>query len=168
MNNTIYYESHIKERTMSGIAGIIHFTPSANSDVTVQKITKTLKVRGPDRQNCWSDDHCILIHTMLCTTPESLVETLPLHHNESKTVITADARIDNRDDLSNQLGISKKALLELSDSQLILYSYLKWGADCPKFLIGDFAFVIWDQRKRQLFCARDHICLLYTTDAADE
>ena len=43
----------------------------------------------------------------------------------------------------------------MPDSQLILLSYLKWGEECPKYLIGDFAFMIWDQKNRKLFGARD-------------
>jgi asparagine synthase (glutamine-hydrolysing) len=38
-----------------------------------------------------------------------------------------------------------------------LEAYSKWGVGCPKKLIGDYAFAIWDKRNLQLFCARDHI-----------
>ena len=40
--------------------------------------------------------------------------------------------------------------------ELILHSYLIWGEDCVKHLLGDFAFAIWDGGRRRLFCARDH------------
>ena len=36
-------------------------------------------------------------------------------------------------------------------------AYEKWDEDCPKHLLGDFAFAIWDKRKQILFCARDHM-----------
>ena len=29
------------------------------------------------------------------------------------------------------------------------------GRRCPKYLIGDFAFMIWDQKQQKLFGARD-------------
>ncbi|MDF2505652.1 asparagine synthase-related protein, partial [Clostridium sp.] len=29
--------------------------------------------------------------------------------------------------------------------------------DSPRYLIGDFAFAIWDEKKKQLFCARDQV-----------
>ena len=41
------------------------------------------------------------------------------------------------------------------DSSLILLAYERWGAECVKRLLGDFAFAIWDGRERRLFCARD-------------
>ena len=58
--------------------------------------------------------------------------------------ITANARLDGRDHANE------------SDAELILQAYEKWGDDCVKHLIGDFAFAIWDDRKQRYFCARDH------------
>jgi asparagine synthase (glutamine-hydrolysing) len=65
--------------------------------------------------------------------------------------ITAQARIDGRDEL-----IAKLKLHELlTDAELILHAYKTWGDECVKHLIGDFAFAIWDDRLKRLFCARD-------------
>ncbi len=60
--------------------------------------------------------------------------------------ITANARIDGREDLNKHA----------SDAELILKAYEKWGDDCVNHLIGDFAFAIWDDRQQRYFCARDH------------
>ena len=38
----------------------------------------------------------------------------------------------------------------------IVEAYEKWGERCVEHLIGEFAFAIWDERERKLFCARDH------------
>jgi asparagine synthase (glutamine-hydrolysing) len=57
--------------------------------------------------------------------------------------IYANARIDARD-------------LRLTDAEFILAAYERWGDDCVKHLLGDFAFAIWDERRQRLFCARDH------------
>ena len=45
----------------------------------------------------------------------------------------------------------------VSDSFFILKSYEKWGEKCPEYLLGDFAFAIWDKNNEKLFCARDHM-----------
>jgi asparagine synthase (glutamine-hydrolysing) len=58
--------------------------------------------------------------------------------------LEANARIDDRAE-------------SITDEQLILNAYETWGEDCVKHLIGDFAFVIWDDRLQRLFCARDHL-----------
>jgi asparagine synthase (glutamine-hydrolysing) len=44
-----------------------------------------------------------------------------------------------------------------TDAELVLQSFIAWGADCPKRLLGDFAFAIWDQLEASLFCARDPV-----------
>ncbi len=74
---------------------------------------------------------------MLWTTSESLHEILPRVHTPSGLAITADARIDNREELMETLGI-RAVPSEISDSELILEAYRKWGQECPANLVGDF------------------------------
>jgi asparagine synthase (glutamine-hydrolysing) len=93
---------------------------------------------------------------MLWTTPESPAEQLPLVSSSGDLVITADARIDNRDELISALGLTDRRPAQITDSELILSAFVKWGEHCPEKLLGDFAFAIWVGHRRQLFCARDH------------
>lgn len=142
-------------KTVSAIAGIYHFN---NEPINLQhgKIVMTALEKYPaDDIATWHDDHVFLGCHAQWITPESINEPLPYYHSESQVVITADAIIDNRKELFDQLQVKPEDRNEMSDSQLILLSYLKWGEECPKFLIGDFAFMIWDQRNRKLFGARD-------------
>jgi asparagine synthase (glutamine-hydrolysing) len=67
--------------------------------------------------------------------------------------ISADSQLHNRADLLRELGLQTI----LNDSQLILAAYAKWGEECPNFLLGEFAFAIRDDRRKSLFCCRDHI-----------
>lgn len=93
---------------------------------------------------------------MQCVTPESLNETLPYEEKASGLVITADAIIDNREELFTLLSIASDDR-DMPDSLLILAAYKEWGKHCPEKLVGDFAFAIWDKKKGSLFCARDHV-----------
>lgn len=119
----------------------------------MKKMNEKLSHRGPDGSAIWCDGPVGLGHQMLWTTQESLHEKLPFE--EDGLVITADARIDNRDELSRELGLKDEE--DVSDSYFILKSYEKWGEDCPDKLLGDFAFAIWDKKEEKLFCARDHM-----------
>ncbi len=67
--------------------------------------------------------------------------------------ISADVQLHNRGDLVRALGLQAGS----DDRQLISAAYAKWGEECPKFLLGEFAFAIWDERRKSLFCCRDHI-----------
>ena len=103
----------------------------------------------------WSDGPVGLGHTMLATTPESLHEQPPILNRREDLVITADVRLDNRDELIDSLGLRHRPAGEIGDNALILSAYEKWGEECPTKLLGDFAFAIWDGRTHSLFCARD-------------
>ncbi|MCD7033159.1 asparagine synthase-related protein [Metabacillus sp. GX 13764] len=89
-------------------------------------------------------------------TPESVGEQIPYYDSEMQLAITADAIIDNRAELFERLQIANTERRTITDSKLILLSYLKWGTESPKYLIGDFAYVIWDEKKQLLFGARDY------------
>jgi asparagine synthase (glutamine-hydrolysing) len=75
---------------------------------------------------------------------------------DSQLAIAADAQLHNRSELIRALGSNSIAGTRQSDSELILEAYEKWGADCVNFLLGEFAFAIWDRRRHRLFCCRDH------------
>ena len=114
----------------------------------------SLAHRGPDGAGAWVHGAIGLGHRLLATTPESLHEQLPLLHPTEPLALTADVRLDNRDELMGALGILDPMI---SDSALLLKSYEEWGERCPERLLGDFAFAVWDGRCRTLFCARDHM-----------
>src|ERR1019366_8794264 len=74
--------------------------------------------------------------------------------------IIADARIDARSELIEKLKARSSAASNVSlstpDAILILHAYDAWDDACVEHLLGDFSFAIWDERKKRLFCARDH------------
>jgi len=140
---------------MSAITGIFRRDGRDVDPAEIKKMNDKLSHRGPDGSRIWCEGPVGLGHQMLHTTPESLHEKLPFEDEEIGLVITADARIDNRKELSKLLEIENKE--DISDSYFILKAYQKWGEKCPEKLLGDFAFVIWDKNNEKLFCARDHM-----------
>ncbi|MFG6099674.1 lasso peptide isopeptide bond-forming cyclase [Leptothoe sp. ISB3NOV94-8A] len=140
---------------MSGIVGIYHFDQRLVKSSDLHQMVDVLMHRGPDGADVWCQGAVGMGHRMLWTTPESLHEQLPLVKGD--LAITADARIDNRDELAQVLSLPDRPLEKVADSEFILAAYEKWGSDCPEHLLGDFAFGIWDGQKQQLFCARDHL-----------
>jgi asparagine synthase (glutamine-hydrolysing) len=141
---------------MSGICGIVRLDGRRPSSTELDKIVEPLRRRGPDGIGLWVGKKAALGHTLLATTPESTKERLPLNHQQSGCTITADARLDNRADLLAKLGC-RDGNRPIGDGELILRAYLKWGEECPKQLLGDFAFAIWDEQEQMLFCARDQM-----------
>jgi asparagine synthase (glutamine-hydrolysing) len=141
---------------MSGIAGIVNLDGSPVDQQLLRRMTEFMAFRGPDDQQTWAAGNVGFGTALLRTTDESLHERQPFSL-DGKVWIAADARIDGRTDLLGKLRSKVAADLDaVSDTELILRAYTVWGEECLEHLIGDFAFAIWDERKRRLFCARDH------------
>ncbi|MGX5802270.1 lasso peptide isopeptide bond-forming cyclase [Bradyrhizobium sp. Arg314] len=137
---------------MSGIAGIVlndNGRPTAAGDI--QQMLSRMRHRARDGSSWWKDGGVVLGHAWLDTTGED--GPGPLTMAGGKLAITADCRLDNRDELLARLGQRDRSI---ADAVLIMRAYLKWGEACPTYLQGDFAFAIWDGERRALFCARDH------------
>ena len=141
---------------MSGITGIYHPGGAPVDGGDLERMVDVIVHRGPDGYGVWNEGPIGLGHRMLWTTPESRQEKLPLVKESGDLAITADARIDNRDEVLSQVGLSGFPRDGINDSALILGAYQKWGERCVEHLLGDFAFAIWDKRRQVLFCARDH------------
>jgi len=140
---------------MSGICGLFNIDGASVSEAELRAMTAMLERRGPDRTGRQCEGTIGLGHTLLGTTPELLYEKQPFRHSETGCVITADVRLDNRDELLGTLGLSKRHE-SIGDAELILLAYLNWNEACVDYLLGDFAFAINDSRHKKLFCARDH------------
>jgi len=138
---------------VSGIAGFYYLDGRQAERSTLEHMLGTIGHRGPLRGS-WVKGSVGLGCRALPVTAEARCECLPLTDPSRSMVLTADARIDNRDELRAALGHLPSAI---GDTHLILLAYQRWGSDCPSRLVGDYAFVIWDGEKRRLFCARDHI-----------
>jgi asparagine synthase (glutamine-hydrolysing) len=82
-----------------------------------------------------------------------------LYDEESSLAVLAWARIDNRQELAGKLTDNGAGpdFTKLTDAEIILRAYKKWRDDCIQHLIGDFVFVIYDLRREEVFCARDHL-----------
>ena len=141
---------------MSGIVGIYDRSGAPVDRTLLQGLAHFLSYRGPDWRDTWSSGPIGFGHAMLRTTRESQIEQQPASL-DGRFFITADARIDCREEL--RIKIAQKNYgtpgLTATDSELILHSYAAWGEECVQHLRGDFAFAIWDARKKLLFCARD-------------
>ncbi len=140
---------------MSGIFGLFNRNAATASAAVLENMHTAMSFWQPDTSGLWNESAVGLGHTMLWNTPESRLEKLPA--KKEHFVITMDARLDNREQLAQNLGLILQPLASLCDSDLILAAYRKWGEKCPEQLLGDFVFVIWDTEKKQLFCARDHV-----------
>ena len=141
---------------MSGIVVVFNLDGAPVDPGLLGRMAEAAAYRGPDGIRYRVDGNVGLAHLALNSTPESLQELQPLLSADGVLCLTADARVDNRDELYSTLTTSGYLQgKDATDADLILAAYRCWGEACPEHIIGDFAFAVWDGREQKLFCARD-------------
>jgi asparagine synthase (glutamine-hydrolysing) len=144
---------------MSGILGILNRDGAPADRDLLEEMTRFMAYRGPDAQEVWCEGAVGFGHTLLRTTRESDGERQPCTL-DGQVWIAADARVDARAELMGKLeSAGRREVRRATDAELILHAYQVWGEECPEHLMGDFAFLIWDGRRRVLFGARDRFGL---------
>ena len=142
---------------MSALAAIFDRMTSepdpAARDIVSRMLDK-MRHRGPHGVGVETIGSASLGHRMCEQTPQDVVQ--PIISPDGQCAIIADARIDNRDDLAAQIELAGDAR-DSSDAAYILAAYQKWGEQAASKLVGAFAFVIWDNRERKLYAARDQL-----------
>ncbi len=140
---------------MCGIAGIISFDGSKINKVDLKRMTDTISHRGPDGEGHWvnQENNIGFGHRRLSILDLSKNGAQPMTYNQN--TITFNGEIYNYVELKNSLKLKGYIFQTDTDTEVILAAYLAYGEECVKFFDGMFAFVIWDELKKKLFCARD-------------
>ena len=142
---------------MSGITGIVNLDGAPIDLRLLEHMTECMAFRGPDLRETWLSDSVGFGHAMLRTTRAGTIDRQP-YSLEGTVAVVADCRLDGRATLVADLEAARgHRLVDRTDAELIAHAYLQWGTACVAHLLGDFAFALWDQSRRQLFCARDHL-----------
>lgn len=143
--------------TMSVIYGQISIDGKPISAEEIGLIDRALSAHGPDNSGVWIEGHVILGQRLMCFTPEDAFEQQPCISNDGNMILVSDARIDNRLELCVLLEIPTSEAKQLPDSIFILKAYQKWGIDCSVYIIGSFAFALWDKSEQRLILVRSHL-----------
>jgi asparagine synthase (glutamine-hydrolysing) len=143
---------------MCGINGIA-FSNSSGRRVDADALARMRDViahRGPDDVGMFIDGQVGLGHRRL-----SIVDVAaghqPMTNEDGSLHITYNGEIYNHADFRASLESKGHVYTTHCDTETILHLYEEHGEDCVSHLRGMFAFAIWDQRKRELFVARDRL-----------
>ena len=122
----------------------------------LQRMCDALRHRGPDDEGFYLNGRAGLGMRRLAII--DLAHGQQPIHNEDRTVwIVFNGEIYNYQELRARLEKLGHNFYTDSDTEAIVHAYERYGADCPKHLRGMFAFAIWDERKEELFLARDRV-----------
>lgn len=137
---------------MCGIYG----TTKYYLDNIINKKLQTIGFRGPDYSAFKRlDGDVTLGHNRLSIIDLNSRSHQPLAYQHLSIVFNGE--VYNFNEIKENLYKNGYSFKTNSDTEVIAAAYLAYGKDCVSLFNGMFAFVIYDQNKRELFGARDRL-----------
>lgn len=130
---------------MCGIAGIVN-----NLNYNLNDLKDSLIHRGPDDQHIFIDNNLALIHTRLAIQ-DVLHGKQPFCYENY--FIIYNGEIYNHMQLRKHLN--EFTFMTTSDTETLLFLYIKYKENLFSLIDGMFAFCIYDRNNSNIFIARD-------------
>lgn len=140
---------------MSAVLGIWHLDGKAVEEKHILKMKDQVSHYGRDQQVIEICDNIGLGCCLNKSGIDSHTDISVYIDEPQGIILVGDAQIYNRTNLICDCNLNDNEAI--STQALLLEAYKQWGDDCPRHINGDFAFVIWEKQKKQLFIARDHL-----------
>ena len=145
---------------MSELAGIFNFNNEPLREEQREQLLllwNSLEERGPDGGDVVVKGPVGMCYRAFHTNRESRLERQPFI-GADREVLAGDLRLDNRDELIPKLrGLLRRGPGEITDIELVMAAYQRWGEMFPLHLVGEFALMLYDPNNSNLLLARDHI-----------
>lgn len=141
---------------MCGIAGIIDFKTEQIDSTLLKQMGDAIAHRGPDDSGIETNHHMGVVHRRLSIIDVSQAAHQPMQRRNRYTLVY-NGEIYNYTDFILELAHKGYAFYSSSDTEVLLYLYMEYGAAMLQRLNGMFAFAIWDNVKQELFVARDRM-----------
>lgn len=144
---------------MCGITGWFEWGKDLSSErFTLENMTNTLALRGPDEVGYFLDRHIAFGHRRLCVVdPAGGQQPMQKQLGGATYTLVYNGELYNTEDIRRELLDRGHQFRSHSDTEVLLTAYIEWGSDCLEKLNGIFAFAIWDERRELLFLARDRM-----------
>ncbi|MBX3326745.1 MAG: asparagine synthase (glutamine-hydrolyzing) [Nitrospira sp.] len=142
---------------MCGIAGIVSAQPMTSlQQERLLYMSDAMVHRGPDGAGSLLGSHVSLAMRRL-----SIIDLSggwqPLYNEDKSLVLIANGEIYNFVELRSQLESQGHRFRSRSDVEVIVHLYEEYSERCVDYLRGMFAFALWDERRKNLFLARDRM-----------
>ena len=146
---------------MCGIFGFVKYNDrtSGEDENILHKMSEKLIHRGPDAQNTLLFDNVGFGFTRLSIIGLSN-GMQPIYNEDETLVLICNGEIFNYIELKKYLKSKGHSFRTGSDVEVILHLYEEKGTRFLNDLNGQFAFVLFDKRKKLLFCVRDQMGIL--------
>jgi asparagine synthase (glutamine-hydrolysing) len=141
------------------MCGIVGYFSKSGTDLKspLNDALKALNKRGPDKQVALVlSPYVGFGHARLSIIDTTDHATQPMTDESGRYTIIFNGEIFNFLDIKKQF-FPDKAFHSTSDTEVLLYLYIKLGKDCLQHLNGFFVFAIYDNVDSSVFIARDRM-----------
>lgn len=140
---------------MCGINGIVSvLRESGDYNTAVNKMNNALKHRGPDDAGIYNNNGVSLGQRRLSIIDLSSAGHQPMQSADERYVLAYNGEIYNFKEIRSRLDYP---FTSNSDTEVLLAAWQTWGADCIDYLVGMFAFAVWDRKEQELHLVRDRL-----------
>ena len=134
---------------MCGFIGFVDSINKKEKKEIIKKMADLIKHRGPDGEGYFVDNNIALGHRRL-----SIVDlkngSQPMYNEDKTIAIIFNGEIYNHLKLKEELEKSDHQFQSNCDTEVLIHGYEEWGIEkLLKKLVGMFAFVIYDQKKKK-------------------
>ena len=141
---------------MCGITGIYAKNLAGKMHmINLSNATEQIAKRGPDARGVWMNDFVGLGHRRLSIIDVSYNAAQPMKDTSGRYTIVYNGEIYNFEELRKGLLSDGIEFQSESDTEVLLYTFIKYKEKCLSLLNGFFAFAVYDEHKNNLFLARD-------------
>jgi asparagine synthase (glutamine-hydrolysing) len=141
---------------VTALAGFWSLGGGEDSAQQCAHVLQAQRIYAPDPPAVWSGGDFSMGRRLFRLLPEDIYDRGPVIEEAGERVLVADVRIDNRHELCGALGISAAEARMLSDSTVLMRTLERWDEAAVDRIVGDYAFVLWDAKRRRLLLARDY------------
>lgn len=141
---------------MTVLAGFWSFDPARDPRGSCERMLTAQQVYAPEAARCGVEGEVALGRRLFKLLPEEAFDRGPVVGADG-TLLVADVRIDNRDEMCAALGIDGPEARRCADVALLSRALEVWGPGACDRLVGDFAFAWWNPTSRSLTLARDFL-----------
>lgn len=140
---------------MCGIATVLDWAKEPGAQA-VENALRVLHHRGPDSRKIWQSPrgHVTLGHARLAIT-DLIDGSQPLANEDGSIRVVVNGEFYDFMEIRQKLEACGHRFRTQSDSEILPHLYEEFGVGCLQQLRGEFAFVLWDERKHLLLAARD-------------
>ncbi|WP_229402208.1 N-acetylglutaminylglutamine amidotransferase [Micromonospora okii] len=142
---------------MCGIGGEARFDGSPPDADAVARMTEAMRSRGPDGEGLFSDGWVILGHRRLTVIDLSDAAAQPMVREDLGLALVFNGCVYNYPQLREELTAAGHTFRSTGDTEIVLVAYAQWGERFVDHLVGMFAVVLVDRRRRRLVLARDRL-----------